>query len=131
MALESAVLTEMSSPDDRSPYSERATRAGYRAVSGGRQSTGGTPGQALDALTAQLDEAEVGTLVVIQLQQADEFFKAAQRGRLEELMARWRAARECGKALPNDEQAELERLVDVEVEAAGRRAEAAAHSVGR
>ena len=61
--------------------------------------------------------------------QADEFFTADQRRRLEDLMARWRAARDAGLSLPADEQAELEALARAEVEAAGRRAAAQVLSV--
>ena len=49
----------------------------YRAVAGKVQSVGPTAGQALDALTAQLDEAEAGTLVVIQNLRPDRYFTTA------------------------------------------------------
>lgn len=53
---------------------------------------------------------------------SDSFFTAAQQRRLQELMARWRTARDAGKALPAAEQAELEALVQAELRAAGERA---------
>jgi len=43
----------------------------------------------------------------------------------EELMQRWRTARETGKQLPDSEQAELSALIDAEVQASGERAVAA------
>ena len=46
----------------------------FRAVAGRRQSVGRTPGEALDALTAQLTAEEAGTLLVVQHLQADAFF---------------------------------------------------------
>jgi hypothetical protein len=96
----------------------------YRAIAGGRQSIARTAGAALDALTAQLPVGDVGTLVIVQSQQPDEFFTAEQQQRVGRLMARWRAAREAGASLIPAEQAELDALVDAEVQAAGKRAAA-------
>jgi glutamate/tyrosine decarboxylase-like PLP-dependent enzyme len=103
----------------------------YRAIASGHQSLAKTAGAALDALTAQLPADEAGTLVVVQSQQSDEFFTAQQQERLRGLMARWRAARDAGAALEPTEQAELEALVDAEVQAAGRRAAALSAALGR
>ena len=96
----------------------------YRAIAGGQQSVGNTAGEALDAISAQLPGDKKGTLVVVQNLQADEFFTKDQCVRLEELMIRWRAARDAGVALPAIEQTELDKLVQEEVAAAGRRAAA-------
>jgi hypothetical protein len=46
-------------------------------------------------------------------------------------MAQWRAARDAGASLAPAEQAELEALVDAEVQAAGRRAAALSAALGR
>src|SRR6266446_7507366 len=97
----------------------------YRAVAGARQAVAKTVGAALDALAAQLPPEESGTLVVVQNHRPDEFFTAQQQQRLEELMHRWRAARDTGKVLSPSEQAELNALVDAEVQASGERAAAA------
>ena len=97
----------------------------YRAVAGARQAVAKTVGGALDALTAQLPPEESGTLVVVQNHRPDRFFTAQQQQRLEELMGRWRAARNTGKSLSSSEQAELNALVDAEVQASGERAAAA------
>src|SRR5438552_12015446 len=96
----------------------------YRAVAGARQAVGKTVGGALDALTAQLPPEESGTLIVVQNHRADQFFSAQQQQRLEKLMGRWRAARDSRKALSSSDQAELNDLVDAEVQASGERAAA-------
>jgi hypothetical protein len=103
----------------------------YRAIAGGRQSLARTAGAALDALTAQLPAEQAGTLVIVQSQQPDEFFTAEQQERLLGLMARWRAAREAGASLTPADQAELDTLVEAEVEAAGKRAAALSAALGR
>jgi hypothetical protein len=100
------------------------TLRNYRAIAGDKQSVGKTAGEALDALTAQLDAADRGTLVVVQQYQPDRFFTAAQIQRLEELMTRWRAARAAGGKLPAVEQQELDDLVEAEVHASAERARA-------
>jgi hypothetical protein len=96
----------------------------YRAVSGNKQSVGQTAGQALDALATQLDDAEAGTLIVVQTMRPDALFPANHQQRLAELMDRWRTAREGNSALAAEEQAELEALVQAEVRAAAARAAA-------
>ena len=93
----------------------------YRAVAGNKRSIGKTAGQALDALTAQLEQADVGGLLFIQGFQPDAWFPAAQQERLAELMREWRAARDRGEPLPPDLQVELDRLVEAELAAAQRR----------
>jgi hypothetical protein len=97
----------------------------YRAVAGARQAVAKTVGGALDALAAQLPPEESGTLVVVQNHRPDQFFTAQQQQRLEELMGRWRVARDAGKSLSLSEEAELNALVDAEVQASGERAAAA------
>jgi hypothetical protein len=52
----------------------------------------------------------------------DRFFSEPQQQRLEELMARWRQARDSGRALSPEDQAELEGLIEAELRAAGERA---------
>ena len=97
----------------------------YDAVSGARVASGKTAGAALDALTEEYPELDSGSLVVVQRFRPDEHFGAEQRRRLEELMRRWRAARDSGSALSADEAAELGSLIDEELTASGQRAEAA------
>jgi hypothetical protein len=96
----------------------------YRAVAGKLQSVGSTVGEALDALTAQLGEADSTTLVVVQRLRPDLYFTAGQQKRLRELMDRWRTARDGGAVLPPEEQAELDALVEAERRAANQRAAA-------
>jgi hypothetical protein len=54
----------------------------------------------------------------------DRYFTAEQRARLEELMALWRVARDSSAQLPPEQQAELEALVEAQLEGAALRAEA-------
>ena len=56
--------------------------------------------------------------------QPDAFFDEAQQRRLAELMRLWRAARDAGLLLSPAEQSELDQLVEAEIEACPRRAEA-------
>jgi hypothetical protein len=102
----------------------------YRAVAGEKQSVGKTAGEALDALTAQLADAESGTLLVVQAFRPDRFFTAAQQQRLGELWGRWQAARSGGPPLTAAEQAELEALVQAEVRASAERARALLNGLG-
>lgn len=104
-------------PDPSSPDT-----SGFLAISGAKHSAGPTVGQALDALTAQMGPEERGTMVVVQNMQPDSFFSAGQRTRLEELMTRWREAREGGMPFPPKDKEELDALVDAELEAAAKRA---------
>lgn len=91
----------------------------YRALAGGKESTGRTAGEALDALTSQLEDEESGTIVIVQNRKADEFFNATQQERLTALMK----LHEAGN-LSTEEENELESLVEAELNAARQRAEA-------
>lgn len=91
----------------------------FRAFADGIQGVGRTPGEALDAINAQLGSGN-GTLLVVQQFEPDPLFTAAHRAGL---MNRWRLARDSGACISVDERSELEALVDAEVEAAGRRAD--------
>lgn len=103
----------------------------YCAVSNGKRSQGATAGEALDAMTAQLADAEKGTLVILQERRPDEFFNAEQQQRLAELMARWRACRNEGTSLSAEEESELDALVDAELRGAAARAAAMAGGMRR
>ncbi len=116
-----AILQESAGTDAKS----------YRAVAGGKESVGKTPGEALDSLTNLLDDDEAGTLVIVQHFGPDRFFTAERQNRLGELMGRWRAARDAGAKISPDEQAELEALVEAEADAARQRAEAALGELSR
>jgi hypothetical protein len=103
------------------PISDASGIKSYRAISGSKQSAGKTAGQALDALTAQLDESEFSTLLIIQSFRPDSFFNAEQQKRLSELMNLWRTARDQAQDLPPDQQAELDSLVEAELKDATAR----------
>lgn len=90
----------------------------YRARAGDNESTGRTAGEALDALTSQLEDEKSGTLVIVQNHKADQFFNAAQQERLTQLMQ----LRKDGNLSP-EEESELESLVEAELNDAQRRAE--------
>jgi hypothetical protein len=103
------------------PVSSVSGEKSYRAIAGDKQWVGKTAGQALDGLTAQLGEIEFSALLVIQSFRPDSFFSADQQKRLSELMSLWRLARDQGQALLPDLQAELDTLVDAELNAATAR----------
>ena len=101
----------------------------YLAVAGGRRSTGRTVGEALDGLAAQLTDDEAATLLVVRGARPDGFFGALEIRRLDDLMRRWREARDLGGAWSREDQAELDELVEAEVRASGARAGALADAL--
>jgi hypothetical protein len=103
------------------PVSDASGERIYRAVAGDKQSTGKTAGEALDALTAQLEGDEFSTLLIIQSFRPDWFFSTEQQQRLSDLMNLWRTARDEGQSLPPEQQAELDSLVEAELKAATAR----------
>jgi hypothetical protein len=103
----------------------------YHASAGTKHAQGKTAGEALDALTAQLSAEETSTLVIVQSLRPDSFFTMVQQQRLTLLMERWRNARDRGQILPANEQAELETLIEAELQAAAARAAALADAVER
>jgi hypothetical protein len=102
----------------------------FRGVAGGNQSMGRTAGEALDALTPRLADEEADTLIIVRHLRPDRFFSAQQQRRLEELMTKWREARDAGISLTPQDQAELESLVDAELRAATERAAAISQDLG-
>ena len=82
----------------------------FRAIAGKHQSIGKTMGEALDALTADWGDSVEETVVLIQRFQPDQYFTQAQYERMQALLAR-------RSALTPEERAELEALVDAEVDA--------------
>lgn len=102
------------------PADPSSPPSGYRAIADGKEATGTTVGQALDALTTQLPGEDI-SLVVIRPTKGDAYFSEIDRQRLADLMARWRAARDAGARLPAGEQAELDALADSELRAATAR----------
>lgn len=89
----------------------------YRAFAGGKEGAGRTAGEALDALTSQLADEASGTLVIVQNRKADKFFNAVQQKRLTELTE----LRHAG-SLSTEEESELERLIEIELDGARQRA---------
>lgn len=60
------------------PVSGANGEKSYRAIARAKHAVGKTAGQALDALTAQLDEIEFSALLVIQSFRPDSFFRSQQ-----------------------------------------------------
>ncbi len=63
-------------------------------------------------------------MTTISIVRPDCFFDAQQQNRLAQLMSYWRYSRDRGTHFPEDQQVELEQLIDAELEASTRRAEA-------
>ena len=93
----------------------------YHAVAGNKRSQGKTAGEALDALMLQLPKDKRNTLVIVQNRRPDRFFSAEQQQRLAALMHQWRVTRDNRAELPDAQQAELEALVEAELEASTAR----------
>jgi hypothetical protein len=96
----------------------------FCAVAGKRQSLGRTPGEALDALNAQLGESESGSLIIIQQMQSDPYFSEEQYLRMRQLLDR-------RDSLSDTEREELESLVKAELVASAQRTQALADALGR
>lgn len=103
----------------------------FRAISGEKESFGATVGEALDAITEELELTGENAVVYVQDYRADEFFTEAQQTRMAELMQKWRMARDESQTLPNDEQAELEELIEAELKGSTARAEKLADALGK
>jgi len=101
------------------PVDNSSDDSKYEASAGQCRAVGDTAGQALDALTVQFPEIDSESLLVIQRFRPDPYFTAEQRQRLQQLMERWRTARDAGQSLPPEEQAELEQLTEAELRASG------------
>ena len=112
------------------PISDSNGETHYQAIAGKLSSTGKTAGQALDGLTAQLEETEPGSLLVLQSFQPDSFFGAKQQAQLSTLMEQWRSARDEGKELSSSQQQELDNLVETELKAATARAKTLFGTIG-
>ena len=98
----------------------------YRAVAGEREAVGPTVGDALKAVTDQMGDPQETTVIIVQPMQPDRFFNADQVRRLRELMTKWRVALNSGARLPPDEQAELDSLVQAELDGMVERTKALA-----
>ena len=96
----------------------------FRAIAGSRESVGRTPGEALDALNAQLGDSESGSLIIVQQFQSDPYFS-------EEQYLRMRALLDNQRELTEAEQRELEQIVKDELMASAHRADAIASALGR
>ena len=101
----------------------------YEAARGALRAEGRTAGEALDALTALLASEPATHVVIVQAQRPDTFFGAAEQARLEVLMQRFHDAQAGRGSLSDADRAELEQLIDAELEASGERAQALADAL--
>ena len=62
--------------------------------------------------------------MIVQAQRSDRFFGVAERVRLETLMRHFHDAQASGEPLSEADQAELEKLINAELDASGERAKA-------
>ena len=102
------------------PESGETTK--YRAICGQQQAVGATPGQALDQIQQQLNELgmvrESATAVILHRTRGDRFFDRKQQEQLQHLMTKFQGSVATGEALPANTQQELNRLAEMEWEAA-------------
>lgn len=89
-------------------------------------SIGRTAGEALDALTAQLDDQDAATLVIVQEMRPDALFTETQINRLRELVQKSNA-----NQLTPQEQADLDALIEAELVASAKRVATLADDLGR
>jgi hypothetical protein len=101
----------------------------FRAISGEKKSIGITIGEAIDALTVQLENADKETIFIVQRFQPDEFFTAEQQNRLSELMQKLREAQAENREMNPQEKAELENLIGEELEGSAKRVETLAEMI--
>lgn len=93
----------------------------YRASARGRESYGGTIGQAIDGLPGDIAEDDGPLVVMVHSLRPDRFFNADQQKRLAELMDKWRLMRDTGGGMSAEEQSELDDLVEAELRGATER----------
>ncbi len=105
------------------PVATMSGKPSYFAVAGDKQSFGNSAGEALDALTQQLEAGQGGTLVIVQHLRPDAFFDLVEQQQLGELMMHWRIARDQNQSLPATEQTALEKLIEAELRASAARTE--------
>lgn len=108
------------------PESDDRT-AKYRAICGSKQAIGATPGQALDNIEQQLNDAGIvrdsATAIILHRTRGDRFFPAEQHEKLQDLMARFHETSATGNALSDSDRKELDRLAELELEAAIQRSQ--------
>ena len=101
----------------------------FRAISGEKKSVGNTVGEAIDALTGQLENGHKETIFIVQRFQPDEFFNAEQQKRLSELMETLRNCQAKNVEMSPNDREELEALIEAELEGSAKRAETLAEFI--
>jgi hypothetical protein len=89
----------------------------YQVSLGTQSSTGKTAGEALDDLAAKMENQEINGFLFLQVNEPDQFFTAPQQEKLAELKSLWQVARDQGNTLPIEQQAELDDLMVLEMDA--------------
>jgi hypothetical protein len=89
----------------------------YQVSLGTQSSTGKTAGEALDDLTAKMENQEINGFLFLQVNEPDQFFTAPQQEKSAELKSLWQVARDQGNTLPIEQQAELDDLMVLEMDA--------------
>ncbi|MCB0096530.1 MAG: hypothetical protein KDE46_12450 [Caldilineaceae bacterium] len=113
------------------PISTEQGETSYFATSGDKQSIGATAGEALDALTPQLEVEQSNTLVLLQNLRPDAYFTSEQMKKLSTLMQQWRKARDESQLVSQKVQSELEEMIEAELLASAARAAALANELGQ
>lgn len=101
----------------------------FRAISGKKHSVGKTIGEAVDALVSQFSNDEKETLFISPHFQPDEFFTLQQQERLSQLMEKLRLAENENKEMNAEERAELEMLINAELDGSAMRTKAIAELI--
>jgi hypothetical protein len=89
----------------------------YQVSLGTQSSTGKTAGEALDDLTAKMENQEINGFLFLQVNEPDQFFTAPQQEKSAELKSLWQVARDQGNTLPIEQQAKLDDLMVLEMDA--------------
>lgn len=93
----------------------------FRAVSGKKHSVGKTIGEAVDALVSQFENSEEESIFISPRFQPDDFFTIQQQERLSHLMNKLHLAEVENKEMPPEEKAELEKLIEAELDGSAQR----------
>lgn len=86
--------------------------------------------EALDALFERLEGADKPSSIIVRDFHPDEFFTAEQRYRIDFLMRKLDRATNAGTEFTAADMAELENLIEAELDAAVRRAESISKPIG-
>lgn len=101
----------------------------FRAVRGSHVTTGSSIGNAIDEMAKETGFDRELSVVIVNPMQPDQFFSAAQRDRLSDLMAQWRTARDHHQPFAVELKRDLDELIKTELVATMERAKYLARSL--